>query len=153
MSLSVNAIYEPYNRRPKALAHADRLATAVDLDMVSAGWVPTIDTYFGRVTKARIVGAVREAKGDQAADRIVPLKKPEMAAEAEMLLAGSGWLPEPLRTPGRTLFAVVPVAEPEPDAVIVGEEPAANDGEQVVDDATDHAEDEQVDDYHAIAAE
>ena len=151
VSLSVNAIYEPYNRRPKALAHADRLATAVDLDMVSAGWAPTVATYFGRVTKARIVGAVREAKGDQAADRIVPLKKPEMAAEAEVLLAGSGWLPEPLRTPGRTLFAVVPVAEP--DAVIVGEEPAANDGEQVVDDAGSRAEDEQVDEYHAIAAE
>ncbi len=151
VSLSVNAIYEPYNRRPKALAHADRLATAVDLDMVSAGWVPTIDTYFGRVTKARIMGAVREAKGEQAADRIVQLKKPEMAAEAEALLAGSGWLPEPLRPPGRTLFAVVPVADLEAPAV--GEEPAAIDGEPAVDDATDHAEDEQVDEYHAIAAE
>lgn len=151
VSLSVNAIYEPYNRRPKALAHADRLATAVDLDMVSAGWVPTIDTYFGRVTKARIMGAVREAKGEQVADRIVQLKKPEMAAEAEALLAGSGWLPEPLRTPGRTLFAGVPAAEPE--SVIVGDEPAVIDGETAVDDASPQAEDEQVDEYHAIAAE
>ncbi len=151
VSLSVNAIYEPYNRRPKALAHADRLATAVDLDMVSAGWVPTVDTYFGRVTKARIMGAVREAKGEEAADRIVQLKKPEMAAEAEALLAGSGWLPEPLRTPGRTLFAIVPVADLE--AVAVGDEPAAIDGEPAVDDATEHAEDEQVDEYQAIAAE
>ena len=150
-SLSVNAIYEPYNRRPKALAHADRLATAVDLDMVSAGWVPTVDTYFGRVTKARIMGAVREAKGEQAADRIAQLKKAEMAAEAEVLLTGSGWLPEPLRTPGRTLFAVVPVTEP--DAAMVGEEPATIDGETAVDDAADHAENEQVDEYHAIAAE
>ncbi len=151
VSLSVNAIYEPYNRRPKALAHADRLATAVDLDMVSAGWVPTVDTYFGRVTKARIVGAVREAKGDQAADRIVALKKPEMAAEAEALLAGSGWLPEPLRTPGRTLFAVVPLADPE--TVTVGETPAANDGEPAVDDAGSRADESQADEYHAIAAE
>lgn len=118
--------------------------------MVSAGWEPTVDTYFGRVTKARIVGAVREAKGDQAVTRMVHLKKPEMAAEAEVLLAGSGWLPEPLRTPGRTLFAVVPV---KPDAVTAGEEPAAIDGEPVVDVAADHAEDEQVDEYHAIAAE
>ena len=143
VSLSVNAIYEPYNRRPKALAHADRLATAVDLDMVSAGWVPTVDTYLGRVTKARIVGAVREAKGDRVADRIVPLKKPEMAAEAEALLAGSGWLPEPLRTPGRTLFAVTMSA---------GDEPAAIDGEQAVDEVSVDAEDEQAE-YHAIAAE
>ncbi len=151
VSLSVNAIYEPYNRRPKALAHADQIATAVDLDMAAAGWVPTVDTFFGRVTKARIMSAVREAKGDQAANRIVQLKKPEMAAEAEVLLTGSGWLPEPLRTPGRTLFAIVPVAEPE--TVIVGEGPAANDGEPVVDDTAPHAEDEQVDEYHAIAAE
>ena len=144
VSLSVNAIYEPYNRRPKAIAHADRLATAVELDMVAAGWTPTVDTYFGRVTRARIVGAVREARGDQAADRIVPLKKPEMAAEAEALLAGSGWLPEPLRTPGRTLFAVT---------ISAGDEPAAIDGEPAVDDAADQAEEEQVEEYHAIAAE
>ncbi len=151
VSLSVNAIYEPYNRRPKALAFANRLATAVDLDMVLAGWTPTVATYFGSVTKSRIVAAVREAKGGQAADRIAPLKKPEMAAEAETLLAGSGWLPEPLRTPGRTLFAVAPAAGPgfEP----AGDEPAAIDGEQVVDEDVDPAEDAQVDDYHAIAAE
>jgi len=151
VSMSVNAIFEPYNRRPKAIAHADRLATAVDLDMVAAGWTPTVETYLGRVTKARIMGAVREAKGDQSADRIAHLKKPEMAAEAQTLLDGSGWLPEPLRTPGRTLFAVASVTEPQ--TVITGDEPAAIDGEQVVDEPTGHVEDEQVDDYHAIAAE
>ena len=151
VSQSVNAIFEPYNRRPKALAHADRLATSVDLDMVAAGWVPTVETYLGRVTKARIMGAVREAKGDQTADRIAQLKKPEMAAEAEALLDGSGWLPEPLRTPGRTLFAVAIVAEP--DTVIAGDEPAAIDGEPVVEDVADRAEDERAAEYHAIAAE
>jgi ParB family chromosome partitioning protein len=61
VSLSVNAVYEAYNRKPRALAHADRLATATDLDMVAAGWAPTVETYLGRVTKARILGAVREA--------------------------------------------------------------------------------------------
>ncbi|OYW98765.1 MAG: DNA-binding protein, partial [Rhizobiales bacterium 32-66-8] len=30
VSLSINAVYEPYNRRPRALAHADRLAVATD---------------------------------------------------------------------------------------------------------------------------
>ena len=68
-----------------------------------------------------------------------------------MLLGGSGWLPEPLRTPGRMLFAVVPAIEPE--IVTVGKEPAANDGALVVDEPLDHAEDEQVDEHHAIAAE
>jgi len=40
---------------------------------------------------------VREAKGEQAAQLIDHLKKGEMAEKAEVLLAGSGWLPEPLR--------------------------------------------------------
>lgn len=100
ISASVNAVYEPWNRRPRALAHADRLAKATQLDMVAAGWTPTVDTYLGRVTKARILAAVREAKGEHAAQLIDHLKKGEMAERAEALLAGSGWLPEPLRTPG-----------------------------------------------------
>jgi len=102
VSLSVNAVYEPWNRRPRAFAHADRLAGAVDLDMAAAGWKPTVDNFLGRVTKARILQAVSQAKGQRAADRIEHLKKGDMAVEAETLLADSGWLPEPLRTPGHT---------------------------------------------------
>lgn len=100
VSLTVNAVYESYNSRPRALAHADILATTLGLDMAAAGWTPTADAYLARVTKARILEAVREAKGEDAAVRIAGLKKPEMAAAAENLLAGTGWLPEPLRTPG-----------------------------------------------------
>lgn len=99
VSLSINAVHEPWNRRPRALAHADRLAQAVALDMAAAGWAPTVDTFLGRVTKARILQAVAEAKGEPAASRIGHLKKGDMAGEAETLLAGTGWLPEPLRTP------------------------------------------------------
>jgi len=40
---------------------------------------------------------VREAKGEQAAQLIEDLKKTDMAREAERLLDGTGWLPEPLR--------------------------------------------------------
>ena len=105
VALSVNAVFEPWNRRPRALAHADRIAEAVSLDIVAAGWSPTVDNYFGRVTKARIVDAVREAKGETAAQLIEHLKKSEMAERAQELLAGSGWLPEPLRTPGRAIAA------------------------------------------------
>jgi hypothetical protein len=50
-------------------------------------------------TKPRILEAVREAKGEQSAQLIDHLKKAEMAKEAERLLDGTGWLPEPLRTP------------------------------------------------------
>jgi ParB family chromosome partitioning protein len=42
------------------MAHADRLAEAVSLDVAAAGWTPTVDNFFGRVTKARILDAVRE---------------------------------------------------------------------------------------------
>ena len=98
-SLCVNAVHEPWNRSPRRIAHGDRLAEAVGLDMAAAGWAPTVDNYLGRVTKARILEAVREAKGDAAAQMIDHLKKPDMAREAERLLAGTGWLPEPLRTP------------------------------------------------------
>jgi ParB family chromosome partitioning protein len=80
------------------MTHADRLAEAVALDMVAACWVPTVENYLGRVTKTRILMAVREAKGERDADLIEHLKKADMAREAERLLAGTGWLPEPLRT-------------------------------------------------------
>src|SRR5262249_37624234 len=106
VALSINAVYEPWNRRPRALAHADRIAEAVNLDVVTAGWSPTVDNYLGRVTKARIVEAVREARGESAAQLIAHLKKGEMAERAQELLAGSGWLPEPLRTSGRAIGAI-----------------------------------------------
>jgi len=76
---------------------AGRLAEAVQLDMAAAGWHPTVAGYLGRVTKARILEAVREAKGEQAAQLIEDLKKADMAREAESLLEDTGWLPEPLR--------------------------------------------------------
>ena len=106
-SFAVNALYEPANRynQGRVSAHgvrtrldqADVLARAVGLDMVQAGWRPTVDNYLGRVTKPRILEAVREAKGESSAQLIDHLKKADMAKEAERLLDGSGWLPEPLR--------------------------------------------------------
>jgi ParB family chromosome partitioning protein len=99
VSLSVNGVHEPWGRRADAMAHADHLAQALTLDMVAAGWSPTVENYLGRVTKARILEAVREAKGEGASQLIDHLKKPDMAREAERMLADTGWLPEPLRTP------------------------------------------------------
>jgi ParB family chromosome partitioning protein len=99
-SLSLNVVRDPYQRRSAAaLAHGDVLARAVGLYM-PAVWKPTVDNYLGRVSKARILEAVREAKGEAAAQLIDHLKKPEMAAEAERLLADTDWVPEPLRTLG-----------------------------------------------------
>lgn len=39
VSSSVKAVRDPYNRRPRAMAHADMLAGTLDLDMVAAGSV------------------------------------------------------------------------------------------------------------------
>jgi ParB family chromosome partitioning protein len=109
VSCGVNALYEKGDRYggsgvsvhgvQRRLVQADRLARAVGLDPVEAGWRPTVDNYLGRVTKPRILEAVREAKGEQSAQLIDHLKKADMAKEAERLLEGTGWLPEPLRTP------------------------------------------------------
>jgi ParB family chromosome partitioning protein len=96
-SLSLNAVIEPWNKRPGAIAHADALAATIGFDMVEAGWSPTVDNYLGRVTKARIVQAVREARGEDSAQLIEHMKKDIMAREAARLLVDSGWLPEPLR--------------------------------------------------------
>jgi ParB family transcriptional regulator, chromosome partitioning protein len=107
VSLTVNGIHEAFNRQPRAIAHAGQLAGVLSVNLVDAGWVATADNYLGRVTKARILEAVREARGDDAVDRIAHLKKGDMATAAEKLLAGTGWLPEVLRTPGvSTLVAL-----------------------------------------------
>ncbi|MGH3630362.1 MAG: hypothetical protein ACRDRL_23335, partial [Sciscionella sp.] len=126
VSLTLNAVHEGWNRRPKALAHADRLAEAVSLDMVAAGWSPTVDNFLGRVTKTRILDAVREANGEAAAQLIDHLKKGEMAVEAEQLLAGSGWLPEPLRTPGHVppVGGTEELRAPVVESAAAGSEPA-----------------------------
>ena len=97
-SRTVNALRLPWDRKPRTLQTADRLATALALD-VAKDWTPTVDSYLGRVTKAHIVEAVTEGVSEDAARRIADMKKPDMAQVAEQLLAGTGWLPEVLRTP------------------------------------------------------
>jgi ParB family chromosome partitioning protein len=107
VSFGVNALCEKVDRYggsgvtahglQQRLDQADRLAHAVDLDMAEVGWRPTVDNYLGRVTKSRILEAIREARGEAAAQLIEHLKKSEMAKEAERLLQDTRWLPEPLR--------------------------------------------------------
>jgi len=108
VSYGVNALYERPNIHSgsgvsqfgldRRLSGADRIARATGFDMVAdGGWRPTVDNYLGRVTKPRILEAVREGAGERAAQLISHLKKGDMAKEAERLLAETGWLPEPLR--------------------------------------------------------
>ena len=90
---------------------------------------------------------MREAKGETAADRIAGLKKPEMVAAAEELLAGTGWLPEVLRTPplaaddAPELEIVDDADDGAPDVAV---QSADNDGETAMGDCEPSAEDEDV---------
>ncbi len=154
VSLTVNAVHEAWNRRPKAIAHADRLARDLSLDIAATGWTPTVDNFFGRVTKARILEAVREAKGEAQAKLIEQLKKGDMAREAEQLLAGSDWLPEPLRTPGRVAHRSEPTnVTVDIDPIIA--ETAAIESETAIDEtvAEMDADDASVDEPQDVAAE
>ncbi|WP_227270961.1 ParB/RepB/Spo0J family partition protein [Roseobacter weihaiensis] len=131
VAMTVNAVQEPHYRKPHQIAHADILASTLGLDMVKAGWTPTADSYLGRVTKAQILAAVREAKGDKDADRIAGFKKPDMVEAAEELLAGTGWLPGPLCTaplaeqPDEPEFEIVDDGDVAPDEPVVENDEAA----------------------------
>ena len=92
VSLTANAIRAPRQCNGKSEAHAAVLAREVGLDM-TAYWQPTAASYFGKVSKERIVQAVREAVSEQAAQKIAGMKKQAMAEAAEAALAGKGWLP------------------------------------------------------------
>jgi ParB family chromosome partitioning protein len=80
VSLSLNAVVEPWNRRPRAVAQADVVAGALGFDMVSAGWTPTVDDYLGKVTKARIFEAFHEARGEEFVQLIDHLNTRDMTA-------------------------------------------------------------------------
>lgn len=101
VSLSLDAV-RGWDNRPMAWKHADRLASALDLDM-SDWWSPTNARYLGAVTKAQIVDAVAEGVSAEAGERLAGLKKAEMIEAAEPQLVAARWLPACLRTPGRAL--------------------------------------------------
>jgi ParB family chromosome partitioning protein len=138
-SFGVNALYEKGDRYgagvsshtvEQRIAEADRLAHAVDLDMVQAGWRPTVENYLGRVPKRRILEAVQEGAGERAAQLIDHMKKGDMAKEAERLLVDTGWLPEPLRIAAAD---DAPVEATEDDGEALPEFLAADDEETDVD--------------------
>ncbi|PZR71961.1 MAG: DNA-binding protein, partial [Stutzerimonas stutzeri] len=146
----LNATIQQWNRRSKENQHAVQLAQTIGFGMVGAGWTPTVDNYLGRVTKAHILQAVREAKGDQSAQLIDHLKKQDMARDAARLLDGSGWLPEVLRYPADEIAEEVETAEPDNAVTVDNEDVEAGDvvlpaflteeldGEQTAADADDH---------------
>jgi ParB family chromosome partitioning protein len=83
---------------------------------------------------------VRDAKGEETAQLIDHLKKPDMAKEAERLLADSGWLPEPLRLST-------------PDDVNADDDGAESDALPAFLAEDEDSEDDGTDDPQAVAAE
>jgi ParB family transcriptional regulator, chromosome partitioning protein len=96
VSLTANAIRAPRQSSDESEAHAAVLVREVGLDMTTY-WQPTAASYFNRISRERIVEAVREGASAQAADNVARMKKPAMAEAAEAALAGKGWLPAILR--------------------------------------------------------
>lgn len=116
--------------RRDAAAPADPIAARVAFDMASE-WRPTKANYLERVTKGHIHSAVREACGEDMAGRIEHMKKGPMAAEAERLLAHTGWVPLALRL-GPDEVTVETAAEDEEDvlpAFLSGDDDAGDDAE------------------------
>ncbi len=89
---------------------AAQVATAAGLDMRQY-WMPTAESYLGRVPKALIVEAVQEGVGPGPAGRIAGRKKEMMVADAAQLLAGKGWLPALLRVPAVSSVAMTGIAD------------------------------------------
>ncbi|MGD9471724.1 MAG: ParB/RepB/Spo0J family partition protein [Novosphingobium sp.] len=137
VSLTVNAVKLPWDRSMSRIAAAGVMAGAVDLDM-TRHWTPTTRSYFGRVTKEHIALAVREAVSPEAAERIQPMKKADMADAAEQLVSGTGWLPALLRTK----------ASPEPEADTDMVDEVLSEAQTAYIEAEDSG-----DDAYAIAAE
>lgn len=79
----------------EAAQPAARFAQAVGLDM-TAWWQATAASYFRHVGKPQVLAAIREVRGESALS-LGTLKKDVLAAEAERAVAGTGWLPSPLR--------------------------------------------------------
>jgi ParB family chromosome partitioning protein len=102
---TVNAVRLKSDRDATArMRHAALLDDAVKLDM-KAWFQPTAANYFAKVSKARIIDALREVKG-AVAPAWNGMKKADLAVLAERAVAGTGWLPEPLSAPA-------PVSAPE----------------------------------------
>ena len=100
LSFGINALHEkvnPYGAGISAsgltrrMAQADLVARAVDLDMVEAGWEPTVDGYLNRVPKARILEAVREAIHHSLRPRRGARRSPDLHQTVRRATAGPTW--------------------------------------------------------------
>ena len=78
-----------------------KLARGLGLKMGDR-WRPTVDSFFGNVTKATMLHSVKEAAGPSVARQMDGMKKDTMAKTAEEAVKGTTWLPTLLRMPEPT---------------------------------------------------
>lgn len=100
-SLSLDTVKVPKQAR---VHNGDEVAACIGFDMADA-WEPSAENYLGRVSRDRILEAVREGVSKEAADNIAGLKKQAMADAAAQRLRGKRWLPPILRPPVTMLQA------------------------------------------------
>lgn len=86
-------------RNPRRLHEADALAEVLQLDM-TAFFTPTTENYFKHVGKITILSNLAEALTlTEIPAAWQNLSQKKLAEIAEREIAGTGWLPEPLRAP------------------------------------------------------
>ena len=83
-----------------AAGSANAIAAALGLDMAD-WWEPTAEAYLNHVPKAQIIAALKEAGPGLAGGDVEAMKKDALVSASASRLAGTRWLPEPLRrSPG-----------------------------------------------------
>lgn len=93
---TVNVVVQKHDNRSRQVNHSHVLADALKHD-IRKDWKPTAENFFKRVPKAMILASVAEARDEKTANLISHCKKAAMATEAERLLQGTGWIPQPMR--------------------------------------------------------
>lgn len=93
---SINAMEPKFHGRDKAIAHANEVGRALNVDM--RDWFETSgDSYFQHLNRNSIQAAVAEVRGADFADGFAAMKKPDAVSQACKAVKGTGWLPLPLR--------------------------------------------------------
>lgn len=93
---SVNAVDRKFSSRKDALAHADQMGRALNVDMCD--WFETTaESYFAHVNRPTIQAVVAEVRGEDFAAGVAGMKKGEAAEYAAVSIKDSGWLPPHVR--------------------------------------------------------
>lgn len=94
---SVNAVEKKFTDRKKGIEQANQLGRALKVNMPD--WFETTgDSYFKHVNRMTIELSLAEARGSEAELSVrAAAKKSEAVTIADRLVAGTGWIPSPLR--------------------------------------------------------